>query len=108
VPFTPPQAILERYADVLINFALGGGSGIEQGDVVRIVAHESAKPLYVELHRAVWRSGGHAIGHFLPDDYAGYNLSRDFLDLASASQLDYFPAVYARGLIDQSITRSAS
>ena len=29
-----------------------------------------AKPLYVELHRAVWRAGGHTIGHYLPDDDA--------------------------------------
>jgi aminopeptidase len=101
VPYTPPQAILERYSDVLINFALGGGSGIKPGDVVRIVAHESAKPLYVELHRAVWRSGGHTIGDFVPDDDKRFNLSRDFLDLADESQIDYFPAKYGRGLIDQ-------
>ena len=55
--YTPSQQVLERYADVLINFALGGGSGVKRGDVVRIAAHESAKPLYVELHRAVWRAG---------------------------------------------------
>ena len=51
--FTPSQQVLERYADVLVNFALGGGAGVKRGDVVRIVAHEAAKPLYVELHRAV-------------------------------------------------------
>jgi aminopeptidase len=102
VPYTPPAEILERYADVLINFALGGGEGIKEGDVVRVVAHESAKPLYVELHRAVWRTGGHVIGQFLPDDDgASYNLSRDFLDLAGDAQLDFFAASYARGMIDQ-------
>jgi aminopeptidase len=101
VPYTPPQTILERYADVLINFALGGGSGIKPGDVVRIVAHESAKPLYGELHRAVWRAGGHTIGHFLTDDAGDYNLSRDFLELASDAQLDFFPAEQARGLVDE-------
>ena len=29
--FTPSQQVLERYADVLINFALGGGAGIKAG-----------------------------------------------------------------------------
>jgi aminopeptidase len=101
LPHTPPQPILERYADVLVNFALGGGAGIEQGDVVRIVAHESAKPLYAELCRAVWRAGGHMLGHYLPDDAGEYNLSRDFLELASDAQLDFFPAQQARGLIDE-------
>jgi aminopeptidase len=101
LPHTPPQPILERYADVLVNFALGGGAGIKQGDVVRIVSHESAKPLYAELCRAVWRAGGHMLGHYLPDDAGEYNLSRDFLELASDAQLDFFPAQQARGLIDE-------
>jgi aminopeptidase len=100
--FTPPQVILERYAQVLVNYGLGGRDGISAGDVVRIVASESAKPLYVELHRAVWRAGGQAIGNFLPDDDRdGWNLSRDFFELASDEQLDFFPALYSRGLIDQ-------
>jgi aminopeptidase len=101
MPYTPPLEILERYADVLINFALGGGEGIKEGDVVRIVAHECAKPLYVELHRAVWRAGGHTISQFVPDDDANFNLARDFFEIASDTQLDFFPDKYSRGLIDQ-------
>ena len=69
-----------------INFALGGGAGIKRGDVVRIAAHEAAKPLYVELHRAVWRAGAHAIGHYAPDDDGAFNLSRDFYELAATSR----------------------
>ncbi len=99
--FTPSQKVLERYADVLVNFALGAGAGIKSGDVVRIDAHEAAKPLYVELHRAVWRAGAHAIGHYLPDDDGHYNLSRDFFELASEEQIDFFAATYMRGIIDQ-------
>ena len=98
--YTPSQTVLERYADVLINFALGGGSGIKRGDVVRVVAHESAKPLYVELRRAVLRAGANPIGHYIPDDDARYNLSRDFYTLADDEQLDYFPAQSMRGLIE--------
>jgi aminopeptidase len=86
---------------VLVNFALGSGEGIKPGDVVRIVGHESAKPLYRELHRAVWRAGGHTIGHFLTDDVGDYNLTRDFLEIASDAQLDFFPATQARGLVDE-------
>src|ERR1700722_12337804 len=101
MPFTPPHRVLERYADVLINFALGGGNGIARGDVVRIVAREAAKPLYVELHRAVWRAGGHTIGHYTTDDDGLANLSRDFFELADESQLDYLPSTYMRGLVEQ-------
>ena len=99
--FSPSQQVLERYADVLVNFALGGGAGIKSGDVVRVFAHEAAKPLYAELHRAVWRAGGHTIGAFAPDDGGPINLARDFYEIASEEQLDFFAADHARGLIDQ-------
>ncbi len=99
--YVPPAVLLQRYADVLINFALGGGQGIAEGDVVRIVAHESAKPLYAELRRAVWRSGGHVIGHYLPDDDEHFNFSRDFFELASDEQIEFFPSRYMRGLVDE-------
>jgi aminopeptidase len=99
--FTPSQQILERYSDVLINFALGSGAGIKRGDVVRIVAHEAAKPLYVELHRAVWRAGGQTIGHYIPDDDGAFNLSRDFYELSGDEQIDFFAGTYMRGLVDQ-------
>lgn len=93
--------MLERYASVLVDFALGGGSGIRRGDVVRITAHESAKPLYAELAKAVWRDGGHVIGGYLPDDDDRINISRDFFELASDEQLDHFNSRYMRGLVDE-------
>jgi aminopeptidase len=99
--YHPPKAILESYADVLINFALGGGAGIAPGDVVRVAAPESAKPLYVELRRAVIRAGGHAIGHYTPSDDEHHNLSRDFFELASDEQIDFFASKYMRGLVDE-------
>jgi aminopeptidase len=99
--YHPPQEILERYASVLVDFALGGGRGIREGEIVRVVAHEAAKPLYRELCRAVWRSGGHLIGGYLPNDDADCNLSRDFYEIASDEQLDHFSERYYRGLVDE-------
>jgi aminopeptidase len=99
--FVPPQQILERYASVLVDFALGGGRGVQPGEVVRVVTAESAKPLYVELNRAVWRAGGHVIGGYQPDDDQTYNLSRDFYQSASQAQLEHFSARYLRGLVDE-------
>jgi aminopeptidase len=101
VPFAPAPEILERYASVLVDFALGGGRGVQPGEVVRVVAPESAKPLYAELHKAVWRAGGHVIGGYQPDDDHSINLSRDFYQSASPAQLDHFPARYMRGLVDE-------
>jgi aminopeptidase len=99
--YTPPREILVRYADVLVNFALGGGSGVKDGDVVLVTASEVAKPLYVELVRAVLLAGGHPIGQYLPNDDADYNIGRDFYELASDAQIDFFPELYRRGLVDQ-------
>jgi len=99
--FRPSQAVLQRYADVLVNFALGGGAGVKPGEVIRVTAHEVAKPLYVELHRAVWRAGAHTIGNYLPDDDAESNLSRDFYELGGDEQIDFFADAYLRGMIDQ-------
>ena len=101
MPYTPSPEVLERYADVLVNFALGGGAGISPGEVVRISSSESGKPLYAALHRAVWRAGGHTISHYDADDDAALNLAREFYELASDAQVDYFAADYWRGLIDQ-------
>ena len=99
--YVPPPEILERYASVLVGFALGGGRGIRPNEVVRIVASESAKPLYAELTRAVWRAGGHVIAAYEPDDDADVNLSRDFFELASEQQLDHFNGHYFRGVVDE-------
>jgi hypothetical protein len=38
VPYAPPQQILERYASVLVDYALGGGEGVKPGEVVRVTA----------------------------------------------------------------------
>jgi aminopeptidase len=101
VTYVPSQQILRRYADVLVNFALGGGAGIKSGEVVRVAAHEVAKPLYAELLRSIWRAGGHVIGQYLPDDDERFNLSRDYYDLAADHQIDFFADRYMRGLVDQ-------
>jgi len=99
--YIPPQKILERYASVLVDFALGGGEGIERGDVVRVTSPESAKPLYAELLKAVWRAGGHVIGGYYPDEEQGMGGSKAFYELAGEQQLDHLPARYLRGLVDE-------
>ncbi len=103
--FTPSEKILKNYADVLVNFALGGGKGIKKGDVVRISMSESARPLYVAVYKAVIDAGGHVISQFTLDTTSGKgdtdSVSRYFYDHASTEQLSFFPAEYARGIIDQ-------
>src|SRR3989338_5969388 len=99
--FTPSKRVLERYANVLVNFALGGEKGIKRGDVVCINGPEVSKPLFLAVRNAVLRSGGHVISHYLPDDDNRYNFSADFFQHAQTHQLDFFPQHYFRGLVDQ-------
>jgi aminopeptidase len=97
-----PNEYLTRYGDLLVNYALGGGDGIKPGDVVCVRGSESAKPLYAEVCRAVWRAGGHVINNFRPEPDSSENLMRDFFEIASPEQLSWFPAAYHRGELDDS------
>jgi aminopeptidase len=98
--YTPDQKILENYAKVMVHFGLGKGKGMKKGDVVRLMGGETSKPLYVELCKEIWRSGGHIIEAYDLDD-PKYRLSRSFFELASEEQLTFFMDKYYRGLIDQ-------
>jgi aminopeptidase len=94
--------MLERYARIFVDFALGGGAGISPGDVVMISALDDAKPLYVEVRNAVLRSGGTVIGDFGPS-----GTDRSALEVASLEQLSTFHRAYYRGLaatLDHRIT----
>jgi aminopeptidase len=101
VGYEVPQQYVERYADLLVNYALGSGRGISSGDVVWIQAPESAKRLYAELCRAVWRAGGLTISGYRPDADAGTNLDRDFYEIASEQQISRFLERYMRGIVDE-------
>jgi aminopeptidase len=94
--YTPSSEILQKYADVLVNFALGGGAGIKKGDVVFLQVSESAKPLLKVLRRTVLKSGGNPIINYIPDDF-----SRDFFEYASTEQIKFFPAKYLKGKVDE-------
>lgn len=94
--YAPSKKLLEKYADVLVNFALGGGKGIKKGEVVFLMVPEAAKPMVFALRSAVLKAGGHAVTQFLPDDY-----TRGFFEEASDEQINFFPAKFYRGVVDQ-------
>ena len=94
--YQPPVALLDKYADVLINFALNGGEGVKPGEVVQLRVPEVAKPLLVALRRAVLKAGAHPLVNFVPD-----NMAREFYELANDEQLAFFAESYARGTVEQ-------
>jgi len=99
--YEPPPEIVERYADLLVNYALGDDDGIRPGEVVLVLGDEDSRPLFIEVCRAVWRAGGHVIGEYRPAEDRNDSLQRIFFEEATDEQLDFFPSAYWRGLIDQ-------
>lgn len=87
--YTPPDALLKKYADVLIKFALWSGRGIDPGDVVSVTISESAKPLLKHLQRSIMEAGGHLMLNYQPD-----GLSRDYFELATPEQIGWLPKEY--------------
>jgi aminopeptidase len=94
--YHPPKKILEKYADVLVNFALNSGKGVKKGEVVLLQVPESAKPILLELHKAVLKAGAHPIIQYIPD-----GMSREFFNFANSEQVAFFPAKYLKGRIDE-------
>lgn len=93
--YQPPQIILDRYADVLVNFALNSGNGIAKGEVVQCVVPDVAKPLLIALYTAILKAGGHPVMRMLPS-----GLDKIFYDYASDEQLAFFPKKYIKSRID--------
>lgn len=96
--YQPSEEILYKYAKVLVNFALNGGKGVNPGEVVRLNVGLSALPMYRALVKVIIDSGAHVIGG-LNDDMN--RSGRYFFDHANSKQLNFFPAKYGKGLVDQ-------
>lgn len=94
--YAPSKKILDKYAAVLVNYALGGGQGIKTGDVVYIMVPESAKPMLGSLEKAVLLAGGNPIIHYLPEGN-----SKQFYTFASDEQVAFFPEKLLKGRLEQ-------
>ncbi len=94
--YSPSQIILDKYADVLVKFALNSGKGVKPGEVVFLQVPEGAKPLLKSLQRSVLKSKAHPIIQYLPDE-----MSKDFFELASEDQLKFFPAIFMKSRVRQ-------
>ncbi|MGC9310862.1 MAG: aminopeptidase, partial [Candidatus Aenigmatarchaeota archaeon] len=93
--YTPSRKILDKYADLLVNFALWKGKGVKPGEVVLLQVPECAKPLLVSLQRAVLKAGAHPILQFLPD-----GIMKDFFEISTEEQAAFFPMKYMKCRVD--------
>lgn len=94
--YQPSQKTLAKYADLLVNFALNSGKGVKKGEVVQVVVDDVAKPLLVELHKAILKAGAHPMLRLIPT-----GISKDYYALANDSQLTYFPEKYIHARCDE-------
>jgi len=94
--YEPSEEILEKYANVLINFALNSGEGIRKGEIVVLQVPECAKRMLVHLRKVVLKAGAHSLIRYFPD-----NMQKEFFELANEDQLQFFPESYLRGRVDQ-------
>lgn len=93
--FIPPTDVLQKYADILVNFALGGWQWIRAWDVVLLAVPECARPILPPLHDTVLRAGGHPIVEIIPD-----GLQRSFFQLANEEQNEYRPMKRLLGTVE--------
>jgi aminopeptidase len=99
--YVPDTSILEAYAQVLVNYALGSGSGVKKGEVVQCIVPDVAKPIYVPLMTTLLKAGAQPVMRFLAT-----GVDKEFFTLASDEQLTFFPQPYLKErvkLIDHSI-----
>lgn len=94
--YEPFDKILEKYANVLINFALNSGEGVKEDEVVLLQVPECAKRLLIFLRRAVLKAGAHPLIRYLPDD-----MQKEFFELANENQIKFFPEAYLKGRVEQ-------
>lgn len=100
--YQPSQEVLDKYADVLVNFALNSGKGVGVGEVVQIAVPDVAKPLAISLYKTTLKSGAHPLMRLIPT-----GLDPCFYNLASENQLEFFPENYLKAraeLLDHSIS----
>jgi aminopeptidase len=98
----PSAELLRKYAELLVNFALGGGAGIKKDEVVWVEGSEACRPLFLEVIKQVWKSGGHVISDYATDIYQpSDNIFKDFYNVATPEQLAHFNKKYLKGLAEQ-------
>ena len=93
--YTPSKETLEKYADVMINFALREGKWIKKWDAVFVNIPESAKPFYIPLQTAILKAWWHPFMQYLPDWVV-----RNFYENASDEQLSFVAEAYQKWKIE--------
>ena len=93
--YTPSPETLTNYAHILIDFALGGGKGVQPGEVVYLQFDALALPLALEVSKRILEKGGYPITKMNEEAF-----QKIHVDYASDEQLTFFPKKYMRALVE--------
>lgn len=93
--YKPADKILENYAKIMVNFALGKGKGIKKKDVVYLQYDTEAQPLAQAVFKQVLLAGGYPI---LKNQEESFD--KIMFESANNDQLKFFPKKFTKTLID--------
>lgn len=93
--FIPDRKILRNYAKVMVDFALGGGKGIKEKEVVYLQFDYPALSLAQAIYQRILERGAYPILKINDDSF-----SKIFYQIAQDHQLDFFPKKYSKSLIE--------
>lgn len=93
--FVPSQKILENYAKVMVDFALGKGKGIKEKEVVYLQYDTEALPLALTVFKRILEKGGYPMVRGIEERF-----QKAMFDVATDDQLKFFPKKYTKTLVD--------
>jgi aminopeptidase len=101
--YIPDAALLKKYADVLIKFALWSGNGVKKGETVCLQVPESARPILASLMESTLEAGANPLVMLLPEGFDRWeSVPRVFYEKGSPEQISYMPKEYLLARIQNS------
>jgi aminopeptidase len=94
------ENLLKKYAQVMVQYALNNGNGINKGDTVFLVGQECTKDLFLAIAKEIYAAGGNVISNYLPDNTRDNSLPRFLLQNGSDQQISFFAKPYWQGIVD--------
>ncbi len=93
--YIPQKKVLENYAKVMVDFALGKGKGVKPKEVVYLQYDAEALPLALAVFKRILEKGGYPMVRGSEESF-----EKVMFETASDDQLKFFPEKYSRSLID--------
>ncbi len=92
--------LLKKYAQVMVNYALNNGLGINKDDTVFLIGQECTKDLFLAIAKEIYTAGGNVIANYLPDNTRAHSLPRYLLQNGTNEQISFFAKPYWQGIVD--------